>query len=112
MEYYIIKFKRKVLKCVLKKLKKYIQTLNIITYNFKPLQLSISIYENLMLDYLKYKWKKPILNIGSENDKNIDIILNFDWKECKLIIDEDCKPGNKYSISCNLINLNKNIHQM
>jgi hypothetical protein len=71
MKYYIIQFKRKVLKYIPKKLKKYIQTLNIITYNFKPVQLSISIYENLMLDYLKYKWKKPILNIGSKNDINI-----------------------------------------
>jgi hypothetical protein len=56
MEYYVIQFKRKVLKCVPKKIKKNIQTLNIITYNFTPIQLSISIYENLMEDYLKYKW--------------------------------------------------------
>jgi hypothetical protein len=65
-----------------------------------------------MENYLKYKWKKPIFNIGSANDKNIDIILNFDWKECKLILNENCKPGNKYSISCNLVNLDNNIYQI
>jgi hypothetical protein len=53
-----------------------------------------------------------VLNIGSANDKNRDIILNFDWKECKLILHEDCKPDNKYSISCNLVNLDNNIYQM
>jgi hypothetical protein len=81
------------------------------TYNFKPVQLSISIFENLMDDHLKYKWSKPILNIG-DDFKNIDIILNFKRKECKLILNEDCKPYNKYTISCNLVNLSNDIYQM
>jgi hypothetical protein len=84
-----------------------------ITYNFKLAQLSISIFENLMDDHLKYKWKKALLNIGDDaEDKNIDIVLNFNWKECKLILNEDRKPYNKYSISCNLVNLSNDIYQM
>jgi hypothetical protein len=52
-----------------------------------------------------------MLNIGDDS-KNIDIIWNFKWKECQLILNEDCKPYNKYTISCNLINPCNDIYQM
>jgi hypothetical protein len=49
---------------------------NIFTYNFKPYHLTICLPEYEMDNYKKYKWKKPVLNIGTDKNK-VDIILNF-----------------------------------
>jgi hypothetical protein len=48
---------------------------------------------NLIDDYQKYKWKSPAINIGSFSD-----IISFDYNTCKLILNDNYKPNNKYKI--------------
>jgi hypothetical protein len=48
---------------------------------------------NLIDDYQKYKWKSPILNVGPHSD-----IISFDYSNCKLILNENCLPNNRYKI--------------
>jgi hypothetical protein len=55
--------------------------INIFTCNVKPYHLTICLREDEMDNYKKYKWKKPILSIGSDKNK-VDIILSFNYKEC------------------------------
>jgi hypothetical protein len=49
----------------------------IITYDFKLIGVTICINENLLEDYLKYKWKRQILRCGLDKSAD-DIILKFD----------------------------------
>jgi hypothetical protein len=88
-KYFVQQFKRKEFKCVPKKLRRNAMYLNIFTYNLKPYHLTICLPENEMDNYKKYKWKKFVLSIGS------DIILNFNYKECELILNKNCNPNNK-----------------
>ena len=91
--YYIQQFKRKLFKHIPGNIRKNIQYLNIFTYNFKPYHVAIGININLFDDYQKYKWKSPILNVGPNSD-----IISFDYSNCKLILNENCKPNNRYKI--------------
>jgi hypothetical protein len=89
--YYVQQFKRKIYKHIPSKVRKKAQYINIFTYNFKPYQVAIGININLIDDYQKYKWKSPILNIGPNSD-----IISFDYSTCKLIVNENCLPDNRY----------------
>jgi hypothetical protein len=109
-KYFVQQFKRKVFKCVPKKLRKNAMYLNIFTYNFKLYHLTICLPEDERDNYKKYKWKKPVLNIGY-GDK-VDIILNFNYKDCELILNENCKPNNKYGIISNLFTLSNDVYQL
>jgi hypothetical protein len=91
-KYFVQQFKRKVFIYGPKKLRRNVMYLNIFTYNFKSYHLTICLPEDEMENDKKYKWKKPTLSIES------DIILNFNYKECELIFNENCKPNNKYGI--------------
>jgi hypothetical protein len=81
-EYYIQQFKYKEFKCVPNNRRKNAQYLVIIVSNFKPIGVIICINENLLFENSKYKWEKPMLRCGTDID---DILLNFDYKNCKLI---------------------------
>jgi hypothetical protein len=110
MEYYIQQFKLKVFQFLPNNLRKNAQYLVIITSDFKPIGGTISINENLLSEYSKYKWKKPVLrcdlNMGID-----DIVLNSDERSCKMILNKACKSGNKYKIICNKFNLKYNVYQ-
>jgi hypothetical protein len=105
-KYFVQHFKKKVFKCVPKTLRRNAMYLNIFTYNFKPYHLTICFPEDEMDNYKKYKGKKSVLNIES------DIILNFNYKECELILNENYKRNNKYGIICNLYKLSNNVYQL
>jgi hypothetical protein len=89
--YSVQQFKRKIFKRIPSKIRKNAQYLNIFTYKFKPYHVAIGININLFDDYKKYKLKSHILNIGPNSD-----IISFDDSNCKLIINENCLPNNRY----------------
>jgi hypothetical protein len=82
----------------------------IITSVFKPIGVAIGINENLLDEYLKYKWKKQVLRCSINKDED-DNILNFDCKNFQLTLNNDCKSQNRYKIIRNLFNLEYNIYQ-
>jgi hypothetical protein len=53
--------------------------------------VKIGINITLINDYQQYKWKSPILNVGPNSDN-----ICFDYSHCKLILNENCLPNNKY----------------
>jgi hypothetical protein len=55
--------------------------------------VDIGINITLIKDYQKYNWKSQILNIGPNSD-----IISFDYSKCKLILNENCLPNNRYKI--------------
>jgi hypothetical protein len=90
--YYGEQLKSKIFKRILSKIKKNAEYI-IYRDNFKPYHVAIGININLFDDYQKYKWKSPILNVGPNSD-----IISFDYSNCKLILNENCLPINRYKI--------------
>lgn len=82
-QFYIQQLERKEFKCIHKKLRKEFNYRMIFIFDFKPYHITIIINENLCDDYLKYKWKKPIIKICTNFHKD-DIIFNFNHTDCKL----------------------------
>jgi hypothetical protein len=91
--YYVQQCKRKIFKGIPSKIRKNAEFINIFTYNFKPYHVAIGINIKLIDDYQKYKWKSPVLKVGPNSD-----IISFDYNKCKLILNENCKPDNRYKI--------------
>jgi hypothetical protein len=110
MEYYVQQFKQKIFICVPKSLRRMTKYLVIITSDFKPIGVIICINEKLLEEYSKYKWKKLVLRCGINKDV-YDIILKFDYRTCKLILNEACKSQKRYKIICNLSHLEYNVYQ-
>jgi hypothetical protein len=48
---------------------------------------------SLIDNYQKYKWKSQVLNVGPNSD-----IISFDYSHCKLILNDNCLPNNRYKI--------------
>ena len=90
--YYIQQLKRKIFKRIPGKIRKNAQYINIFTYNFRPYCITVGININFIDDYQKYKWKSPILNVGPTSD------IIFDYSHCKLILNENCLPNNRYKV--------------
>ena len=73
-----------------------------------PYQISISLPEDMLDVYQKYRWPKPIINLG---DCYSNIVLNFDWKSCSLGLHHDCVPNNRYKIISNISTLDSDVYQ-
>jgi hypothetical protein len=95
----ILWFKRKVFKNIPRKIRKNIQYFIFFTYNFMPYHMTISLNENLLDSYTKYKWPEPILTLGDETD---DIPINFDWRTTKLILCDGYILNDRYQVICNV----------
>ena len=110
--YYVQQFKRKIFKRIPGKIRKNAEFINIFTYNFIPYHVTIGININLIDDYQKYKWKSPILNVGpNTNTNNTPDIISFDYSNCKLILNENCLPNNRYKIIGNVFNNTFDVYQ-
>jgi hypothetical protein len=66
-----------------------------IASNFRLIGVIIGINENLLEEYPKYKGKKQILNCHL--DMNMEyFILNYDYRNCKLILNKICQSKYEY----------------
>jgi hypothetical protein len=72
--------------------------------NLKRFHLAIGINIIIIDNYQKYKWKSPILNEGPNSD-----MICFDYSHCKLILNENCLPNNRYKI---IGDVSKNTYDM
>jgi hypothetical protein len=66
----------------------------VIAFDFKPIEITISVTENLLYEYSKDKLKKPMLSCGLKKEID-DIILIFDYITCNHILKKACKYINK-----------------
>jgi hypothetical protein len=104
-KYYVQQFNRKIFKHIPGNIRKNIQYINIFTYNFKPYHVTIGINLNLIDDYQKYKWKSPILKVGPNND------IIYDYSNCKLILNENYLPNNRYKMIGDVYNNTYDVYQ-
>ncbi|GMO12481.1 MAG: hypothetical protein Ta2E_00530 [Mycoplasmoidaceae bacterium] len=106
---YISQFKARILRNIQGKIRKNIKYIDLFAFDYQHYHINVTLSEDLFEKYKEYHWNKPILNVS---DLNNDIYLNFDWRTCKLIFYEGCKPKSRYNIVCNLFTLNNNKYQL